>query len=106
VTVDLILGPLITLAIFNRKKPWTQLRRDLEFVGLIQLSGLGYGLRTVAIARTVHLVFEFDRFRVVHAVDVPVDLLGQQPKEVNAMPWLGPTLLAVRPSAARKRSST
>ena len=97
VTVDLILGPLITLAIFNRRKPWTELRRDLAIVGLIQLSGLGYGLWTVAVARPVHLVFEIDRFRVVHAVDVPVDQLGQQPKAVNAMPWLGPTLLAVRP---------
>lgn len=97
VTVDVILGPLITLAVFNRKKSWTELRRDLAVVGLIQLGALGYGLWTVAVARPVHLVFEIDRFRAVHAIEVPEDLLGHQPERVKAMPWLGPTLLAVRP---------
>jgi hypothetical protein len=97
VTVDVLLGPLITLAVFNRQKPWSELRRDLATVGFIQLSALGYGLWTVAIARPVHLVFEIDRFRVVHAVDVPDELLGRQPQQVEALPWLGPTLLAVRP---------
>jgi hypothetical protein len=97
VAVDVILGPLITLAVFNRAKPWTELRRDLATVGVIQLAGLGYGLWTVAVARPVHLVFEIDRFRAVHAIDVPEDLVGRQPAGVTALPWLGPTLLSVRP---------
>lgn len=97
IAVDVVLGPLITLAIFNRAKPWTELRRDLAIVVLIQLAGLGYGLWTVAVARPVHLVFEIDRFRVVHAVDVPEDLMDKVPADVQAMPWAGPTLLAVRP---------
>jgi hypothetical protein len=96
VTVDVILGPLITLAVFNRRKPWTELRRDLAFVGLIQLSALAYGLWTVAIARPVHLVFEIDRFRVVHAIDVEPELLNRAPLGINVMPWTGPTLLSVR----------
>ncbi|MGE0496329.1 MAG: TfpX/TfpZ family type IV pilin accessory protein [Ramlibacter sp.] len=97
VAVDVILGPLITLTIFNRAKPWAELRRDLAIVGLIQLAGLLYGMWTVALARPVHLVFEIDRFRVVHAVDVPPELLDRAPANLQAMPWLGPTLLAVRP---------
>jgi hypothetical protein len=97
VTVDVILGPLITLAIFDLKKPFKELRRDLVVVGLIQLAGLGYGLWTVSLARPAHLVFEIDRFRVVHVVDVPVDLLGKEPPGVDALPLGGPTLLAVRP---------
>jgi hypothetical protein len=97
VTVDLILGPLITLAVFNRNKPWTELRRDLVVVGLLQLGALGYGLWTVAVARPVHLVFEIDRFRVVHALDVPEELLGQAPPKIEALPWTGPTLISVRP---------
>jgi len=44
VTVDVILGPLITLAVFNGVKPWTELRRDLAMVGVLQLAALGYGL--------------------------------------------------------------
>jgi hypothetical protein len=96
VSVDVILGPLITLTIFNRAKPWRVLRRDLAFVGLIQLAALAYGMWTVFVARPVHLVFEFDRFRVVHAIDVPEELLDQTPAGVEAMPMFGPTLLAVR----------
>ena len=96
VTVDVILGPLITLAVFNRKKPWTELRRDLAMVGLIQLSALAYGIWTVAVARPVHMVFEIDRFRVVHAIDVAPELLKSTPKGIDALPWTGPTLLSLR----------
>ncbi|MBK9440857.1 MAG: pilus assembly protein [Comamonadaceae bacterium] len=97
VTVDVILGPLITLTIFNRTKPWRELRRDLAIVALIQLSALGYGLWTVFVARPVHLVFEIDRFRVVHAIDIAAEELTQTPPGVDAMPLLGPTLLSLRP---------
>ncbi|MDO8447293.1 MAG: TfpX/TfpZ family type IV pilin accessory protein [Rhodoferax sp.] len=97
VAVDVVLGPLITLAVFNRAKPWRELRRDLVMVALIQLSGLGYGLWTVFVARPVHMVFEYDRFRVVHAVDVPLELLAKTPPGVDALPLLGPTLLSLRP---------
>ncbi|WP_326538073.1 TfpX/TfpZ family type IV pilin accessory protein [Pseudorhodoferax sp.] len=97
VGVDVILGPLMTLAVFNRAKPWKELRRDLAVIALLQLAALGYGLWTVAAARPVHLVFEIDRFRVVHAIDVPPELLNRAPAGVDAMPLTGPTLLAVRP---------
>ena len=77
VAVDVVLGPLITLSIFNLAKPLKELRRDLVVVALIQLAGLGYGLWTVSLARPAHLVFELDRFRVVHVVDIPVDLMDR-----------------------------
>lgn len=97
ISVDVILGPLITLVIFNRAKPVRELRRDLAIVVLIQLAALGYGLWTVFVARPVHLVFEIDRFRVVHAIDVDETLLARKPAEVQAMPLWGPTMLSVRP---------
>ena len=97
VTVDVILGPLITLAIFNRDKPWAVLRRDLAVVGLLQLAALGYGLWTVFVARPVHLVFEYDRFRAVHAIDVPQELMDKAPAEMRTLPITGPTLLGLRP---------
>jgi hypothetical protein len=56
-------------------------------------------LWTVAVARPVHLVFEFDRLRVVHVVDIPEELLSRTPPGIEAEPWNGPTLLAVRPFA-------
>jgi hypothetical protein len=97
VTVDVIIGPLITLAIFNRAKPWPSLRRDLMVVALLQLSALGYGLWTVFVARPVHMAFEIDRFRVVHAIDVAPELLAMTPSGINALPLTGPTLLSLRP---------
>jgi hypothetical protein len=104
VAVDVVLGPLITFLIFNLAKGWPHLRRDLAVVGLLQLAGLGYGLWTVHLARPVHLVFELDRFRVVHAVDVPVDLMDQVPPGIEAMPLTGPTPLAVRPFRNEKEN--
>ena len=104
VTVDVILGPLITLAVFNRKKPWAELRRDLAIVALLQLGALGYGLWTVYVARPVHMVFEIDRFRVVHAIDVPEELLDKTPPGVTALPVSGPTLLSLRPFKDSKES--
>lgn len=97
ITVDVILGPLITLAVFNRKKPRQELSRDLFIVAMLQLAALGYGLWTVYVARPVHMVFELDRFRVVHAIDVPVELLPKTPVGLNALPITGPSLLSVRP---------
>ena len=97
ITVDVILGPLITLAVFNRSKPRAVLVWDLVFVGAFQLIALMYGLWVVSAARPVHLIYEFDRFSVVHAVEVQVELLDRASGEVKPMPWTGPTLLAVRP---------
>jgi hypothetical protein len=97
VSVDVILGPLITLAIFSRSKQWRELRRDLAVIAALQIGALAYGMWTVFIARPVHLVFEYTRFNVAHAVDVPKSLLTQAPPSVNAMPVFGPTLLSLRP---------
>jgi hypothetical protein len=96
VAVDVVMGPLLTLTVFNRRKPVSELRRDLSLVALLQVAALAYGLWTVAIARPVHLVFEIDRFRVVHAVDIAEEELKLTPPGLQAMPWTGPTLLSLR----------
>jgi hypothetical protein len=95
--VDVLVGPLITLTVFSHTKSRKELISDLLIVGLIQLAALTYGLWTVYVARPVHMVFEVDRFRVVHAIDVDEILLSQTPRSIRALPITGPTLLAVRP---------
>lgn len=97
VAVDVILGPLMTLIIFNLAKPRRELVRDLAIIVCIQLAGLGYGLWSVYAARPVHLVFELDRFRAVHAVEVPEELLPRATGELATLPRSGPTVIAVRP---------
>lgn len=96
VTVDVVMGPLMTLAVFNPGKTRRQLGQDLAVIGLLQLAALAYGLWTVAVARPVHLAYEIDRFRVVHAIDIPTELLPKAPTELQSLPLTGPTLLSVR----------
>lgn len=100
ISVDVVLGPLLTLAVFNIRKPRAELVRDLAIVALLQLSGLAYGLWTVDQARPVHLVFEIDRFRVVHRVDVPPELEARAPAGIAVAPIGGPTPLSTRPFAS------
>ena len=96
VAVDVIMGPLMTLAVFNPGKTRRELGLDLSVIGVLQLAALAYGLWTVAVARPVHLAYEIDRFRVVHAIDVPAELLPKAPAELQRLPLTGPTLLSVR----------
>lgn len=108
VVVDVVLGPLITLVVYNLAKPRRELVRDLAVVALIQLCALGYGMWTVSVARPVHLVFEYHYFRVVHAIDVPSELLELAPPGIDPLPVTGPTLLSLREfrSAKEKMEAT
>lgn len=97
VGVDLVLGPFITALVFRAAKPPSERRRDVGMVVLLQLLALGYGVWVLHLARPVHLVFEIDRFRVVHAADVPEDLLDAAAPQWRPLPLTGPTLIAARP---------
>jgi hypothetical protein len=97
IVMAVVMGPLLTLTVFNRNKPPGELRRDLAIIGMLQMAALVYGLWTVSVARPVHLVFEMDRFRVVHAIEVPEAELDQAPPELQRLPWTGPTPLSMRP---------
>ena len=97
IAVDVVMGPLITLMIFNRAKPRRELVIDLGVVALLQLAALGYGVWTVYAARPVHLVFEYHRLNVVHAADIDPETLAQAPPALQSLPRTGPTLLSLRP---------
>ena len=97
VAIDVVIGPLMTLVIFNRAKPRRELVLDLCVVGLLQLTALGYGLWTMYAARPVHMVFEYHRLMIVHAADVNPAALVQAPPALQVLPLTGPTLLSLRP---------
>ena len=97
VAVDVVLGPLLTFAIFNRAKPWKSLQRDLAMIVALQIVALAYGLWTVAVARPVHLVFEYNRFRPVHAIEIEESQLAKAPVDMRSLPWTGPTTIGLRP---------
>jgi hypothetical protein len=96
VTVDVILGPLLTFAVFNLNKGWPHLRRDLAVIGVIQLAGLAYGLHTVYVVRPVATVFETDRFRVVSAAEVHLPELAKALPAYRSLPLDGPWFLSAR----------
>ena len=95
--VDVVIGPLVTLVVFNPRKSRREKWLDFSVIGALQLAALGYGLHTIYEARPVHAVFEYNRFRVVHANDIPPDLLGRTPAGITALPLSGPTWLSLRP---------
>lgn len=95
-SVDVVLGPLLTFAVFNLKKGWPHLRRDLAVIGVIQLAALVYGLVAVYDARPVAMVFEVDRFRVITVAQVEVDELPQARSQYRQLPLTGPWLLGAR----------
>lgn len=97
--VDVICGPLLTLVLFNPKKPKRELRLDLGLVVLIQLVALAYGVYTLALARPVYLVYEVDRFRVVSVADIQPGELKPQSGGLHRLPWTGPQVIGVRQPA-------
>ena len=95
-SVDVVLGPLLTFAVFNLEKGWKHLRRDLAVIGVVQAAALVYGLHTVYIVRPVALAFEVDRFRVIAAADVYRPELQKARPEYRTLPLTGPWLLGTR----------
>jgi len=65
ISVDVVCGPLLTLVLYNPKKPRRELFTDLSLVVAIQLAALVYGLNVVHAARPLFLVHEAARFSVV-----------------------------------------
>jgi hypothetical protein len=92
--VDVVLGPLLTLVVFDIRKPRAELRRDLAVVGLLQGAALVYGLHAMSLARPVALVHEVDRFRIVAPVQVLERELGPGTPPLSLT---GPRLLSTRP---------
>lgn len=95
-SVDVVIGPALTLAVFDRvRKPLRELQRDLAVIAMLQLAALAFGMHTIFVARPVALVFEVDRLRVVTAVDIPDGGLDDAPQDLRHLPLDGPRLLRI-----------
>jgi 5-methylcytosine-specific restriction endonuclease McrA len=95
VSVDVILGPLITLVIYKHGKKG--LKFDLVVIALLQLSALGYGIVAISEARPVYLVYAVDRFDLINARDIdPADMHKATLNEFKSFPLTGPKLIAAK----------
>lgn len=97
IIVDIVLGPLLTFILFNKKKSRKELFFDLSVVGVMQVAALSYGLWAVSVARPIHVVFEYDRFRVIHASEISEELLKQSKIKIPLFSLSGPTYISLRP---------
>jgi hypothetical protein len=98
VLVELCLGPIMSLVIFNSAKPRLELFRDYLVVALIQLSALAYGLYVVAESRPAFVVFVKDRLEVVAAVELTAaDYVGASGAPFDGAAWFGPRFICVEP---------
>jgi hypothetical protein len=92
--VDVLLGPLITLVIFNTKKK--SLKFDLTCVAFVQMVALAYGVSTMFQARPVYTVFNKDRFDVIIAADMNAIERGKVTDTAfKSVPLTGPQIVAM-----------
>lgn len=73
-SVDLVLGPLLTLIIFDLTKGKKKLLIDLTLIAIIQFSALAWGVNAIFQQRPLAIVFWDDSFYAVPAIA----LKGQQ----------------------------
>jgi hypothetical protein len=88
--VDVVLGPLLTFAVFNKKK--ASLKMDLAVVVFIQLCALTYGVYTLWQGRPVYLAALGHRFDIVRAFEVQT--LDAKPRP--NLPSFGPKLIGTK----------
>ncbi len=93
--VDLIIGPLLTLIVYDIKKSKNELRRDLSIVVLIQIVAFVWGVNVTYASRPVFLVFSNQDFYVLAKGDIDLTLL----KDEELMPafWEGAQKVYVKP---------
>lgn len=95
ISVDVVLGPLLTLIVFKAGKK--HLKFDLAVIALCQVAALFYGASVVWQARPVFIVFAVDRFSLVAANELDEQDLAAAPYEqFQSLPWTGPRLVAAR----------
>lgn len=96
VGIDVAIGPLITLIIFDPRKK--ELAFDLTIIAVIQMAALAYGMYAMHSGRPVFTVFDGQKLAVVSAAELdPNDLAQGRREEFRTLSLTGPRLVAVEP---------
>ena len=95
IVVDLILGPLLTLVVYNYLKPRKELIRDLAIIAIFQFSCLCIGMSLVYEQRPLAVVHSGDEFYMLdqsqldtHNIELEVleGIAGSYPKIIFEKP--------------------
>ena len=106
VICDLVLGPLISLVIYDSTKARWQLIMDYSIVGAIQLAAMIYGVYIVAGTRPVYVAFNQDRIEVVTAREIADrEVAAARDPAYADLPFDGPRLVAVRVPAEEQQDA-
>ena len=93
VGVDVAIGPLMTLIVFDRKKK--ELLFDLAVIATLQLAALVYGIHAMHAGRPVFAVFVEDRFFVVSAAELETEAVAKAGRpEFRTLSLTGPKWVA------------
>lgn len=87
VVVDLCLGPLLTLIVYNPAK--VELKTDLAIIAFFQCVALIYGGWTLADGRPQWVVFHQDYFQLVRYQDMDLRQWGSVKPEYREPHWAG-----------------
>lgn len=91
VGIDVVLGPALTLVVFNPKKKWLVL--DLAVIAILQLSAFIYGVSTLLEARPAYIAALGKTFAVVQASEITDSNLA---KGKATLPIWGPKLIGTK----------
>ena len=93
--VDLILGPLVMLIIFDARKKLIKL--DVAIVILCQAGFLLYGIWSIYSARPVYIAFVENRFCLVRANEIDTaDLAKVTNPQFKSLPHFGPAYVGTK----------
>jgi hypothetical protein len=103
---DLVLGPLISLVIFDRAKSRRELVTDYTVVAVLQLAALSYGVWVMAASRPVYVAFSKDRYEVVMAQSISdADLAEARDPRYARRPLLGPEFVGIHVPDAEQQDT-
>jgi hypothetical protein len=97
VAVDMILGPLLTLVVYNINKPRKELIRDLSIIAIFQVSCLFVGMSLVYEQRPIAVVYSGNDFYILdqqqvekHEIEMTIidSIEGRYPKIIFEKPPL------------------
>ncbi len=103
VLVDLVLGPLIMLIIFNPKKK--SLKFDVSAVLVCQLMFMAYGVWSLYAVRPVYIAYVENQFFLVKANEIEdSDLDKVEHAQFKKLPLFGPVFVGTKaPESDKKR---
>jgi hypothetical protein len=95
--VDLVLGPLLTLVVFNPRKARHLIAFDLSCIGVTQVAALVWGFYAVHSQRPVAVSFHEGEFWSMTAA--PLEIEGTEEGFLERLSNRAPALVYVRPPA-------